>query len=194
MAFRVGALLLAAGFSKRFGSSKLLAELNCGHTVYAQTRDRLAAAVEDYAVVTRPEIAELLTTSEPNLHVFPHASKGMGASLAFGIELAESKHWDAALICLADMPFISTSTYLELAAAARKDAIVVPCFDGKNGNPVSFGSQFYGDLKKLQGDAGGKKVMQKHESNLVKHAVNSSAVLADIDTLQDLGTLQTRFQ
>ena len=194
MAVRVGALLLAAGYSERFGSSKLLAELDSGNTLFTQTRDRLKAVVPDYIAVTRPELAQQLREIEPGINVCERARQGMGASLAFGIELAAAAQWDATLICLADMPFIESATYAQLAAAAKPDAIVIPCFDGRAGNPVSFGSQFYSDLLTLEGDAGGRVILQQHQPSVVKLAMDSESILADIDTPQDLAALQTHFR
>ena len=38
----IGAIVLAAGYSKRFGDSKLLAQLHNGKTVVQQTLERIA--------------------------------------------------------------------------------------------------------------------------------------------------------
>ncbi len=191
MSKKVGALLLAAGFSKRFGGSKLLAPLQSGQTVFQQTLDRLSAAVTDIVVITRPELAEELSPYAPGLKVFAESDKGMGASLAYGIEFAAQ--WDACLICLADMPFIQSSTYEDIANAAQSDNIVIPQFDEKPGNPVAFGSDFYRELQDLSGDAGGRPVVKQHLSQLCRLEIDDAAILADIDTPQDLNALQRSF-
>ena len=110
-----GALVLAAGFSNRFGSIKLCAELASGKTVFAQTLDNLQQAIDEVVVVTRPELVEPLIQYCDTLQIFDQAERGMGATLAYGIALVED--WDSCLVCLADMPFIQPATYRTLAAA-----------------------------------------------------------------------------
>lgn len=187
----VGALVLAAGFSNRFGDTKLLAPLNNGKTVFAQTLAQLQQAVAEIRVITRPELEQQLRADAPELIVFPDAKQGMGASLAFGISHAGD--WDACLICLADMPFISPATYGLLAEHARPDQILIPSFEGKCGNPVSFGSAFFNELKHLRGDSGGRELVKRHQDVVQHLPVDDHGVLSDIDTPQDLNELQRTF-
>lgn len=186
---RIGALILAAGFSNRFGSIKLLAKLDNGLTVFEQTQQRLAEAIEDYEVITRPELYESLSLYSNKLNVFDDAERGMGATLAFGVSRAAE--WDACLICLADMPLIPSSVYREIAAASTANNIVVPSYNGKSGNPVAFGKNFYTELLALTGDAGGRPVLKRHENSVIKLAVDSEAILQDIDTPDDLARVQS---
>ena len=186
---RTGAILLAAGLSSRFGASKLLAELDSGTTVFAQTYSRLKLAVSDVVVVTRPDIAKQLMTTCPELLVFDNAQDGMGATLAFAVKNISA--WDSALICLADMPFISTVTYKDIAAASDAKSIVVPICEGKKANPVSFGRNFFSELKNLSGDTGGREVLQRHPNSIRNLRVSEHAVLDDIDTPADLVRLQS---
>lgn len=188
MGKRVGALILAAGFSNRFGSVKLLAKLENGLTVFEQTLQQLAAAVPDYRVITRPELSEALAPYCDNLHIFQDAERGMGATLAFGIGLARA--WDTCLVCLADMPMITSDVYRQIADASASDRIIVPNFAGQAGNPVAFGSTFYEELSTLTGDAGGRPVLRQHPDSVLTLPVGSEAILQDIDTPDDLTRLQ----
>lgn len=189
---KVGALLLAAGFSNRFGSAKLLARLDSGNSVFSQTFSRLSSVVPDIKVVTRPELTDELKLQNVDLIVFPDAQRGMGASLAFGMQQVPHQ-WDACLICLADMPFIKPATYQTLVNSAQADRIVVPVFEDKPGNPVVFGRQFFAQLQSLSGDAGGKPVLKQHREKVVRLTVDDPAVLSDIDTPKDLEELQSTF-
>lgn len=186
---RTGAILLAAGFSSRFGASKLLAELDSGNTVFAQTYSRLKLAVKDVLVVTRPEIANQLKLTSPELLVFDNAQDGMGATLAFASK--NIPPWDSALICLADMPFISTQTYREIASASAAESIVMPICQDKKANPVSFGSRFFSELQNLSGDTGGREILKRHPNSISYLEITEHAVLDDIDTPADLVRLQS---
>ena len=188
MSMRVGALLLAAGFSSRFGGVKLLAKLNSGGRVFDQTYSRLAAAIPDIVVITRPELAPELAAENMRLEVFTDADRGMGATLAHGMQFTQD--WDACMICLSDMPFIQSSTYATLAAEAGAETILIPDYAGETGNPVVFGSAFYDELKHLHGDAGGKSVTRQHPEQVQRIAIADSAILMDIDTPEDLAQLQ----
>ncbi len=182
---KIGALVLAAGFSNRFGSIKLCATLPNGNTVFQQTLNNLLGAVSDIIVVTRDEIATRLPKTQAPILIFDSAEKGMGATLAFGITQLPDD-WDACLVCLADMPFISSLCYRNILAALGPDSIVLPRYEGKPGNPVGFGRRFFTELAQLGGDQGGKAVMKKHADSVIALELNDPAILYDIDTPDDL--------
>ncbi|HBQ01903.1 MAG TPA: hypothetical protein DHV53_02465 [Gammaproteobacteria bacterium] len=185
---RIGALLLAAGFSSRFGGVKLLAALDSGTRVFDQTFARLQAAVPETVVLTRPELSSELDATARRVEVFSEAERGMGATLAFGMQFTGG--WDACMICLSDMPFIASDTYRTLAEQATSDSILLPECDGETGNPVVFGSAFFSELGKLSGDAGGKVLIRQHPDKVIKLKLQDRAILMDIDTPQDLAQLQ----
>ncbi len=188
MGNKVGALVLAAGFSNRFGSIKLLAELDDGVTVVQRTLDEISQALEHSVVITRPELRDVLAPYCEELVVFHDAEKGMGATLGFGIQ--QLRDWDAALVCLADMPFIKSDSYRRIATAVTPDNIVVPRFRGQPGNPVAFGTRFFPDLAGLSGDSGGRDVMRANTAQRVLLDLDDPALLQDIDTPSDLVRLQ----
>ena len=185
----IGALLLAAGFSNRFGGIKLLARLNNGSTVFAQTLDRLSAAVEEVVIITRPDLVSALEADESQIQPFDNADQGMGASLAFGMKF--TRHWDACIVCLSDMPFVRSATYSLLIESADKDRIVIPEFNGTRGNPVVFGCKYFDSLAELDGDSGGKSLLNRYPQNLMPIKVTDPAILTDIDTQADLANLQS---
>ena len=188
MSARVGALILAAGFSNRYGSIKLLAQLENGSNVFRQTLENLRTAVSNILVITRPELESELAPFCNELCIFDEAEKGMGATLAFGTQ--QIPDWDAALICLADMPFIRSDSYRQIASAASRGNIVLPRYQGKPGNPVAFGADFFPELATLSGDAGGRDVMRAHGDRRVFLDIDDPALLQDIDTPADLARLQ----
>ena len=133
----VTAIILAAGFSTRFGSLKLCANLDNGLSVFAQTLERVSAALPHPIVVTRPEVAPLLAEFGAHIEVFEGADQGMGATLAHSIGLASDSA--GCLICLADMPFIAVSTYQQISRQLSSNNIIIPSYHSKPGNPVAFG-------------------------------------------------------
>lgn len=184
---KLGAVVLAAGYSNRFGSVKVCARLKNGRTVLQQTLANIQSSIQHTTVITRPEVYPLVADDLSDVHVFEDAEKGMGASLAFGMQrILEQGDWDGCLICLADMPFIKPETYRKVADALDRDNIVVPCFAGRAGNPAGFGADYFPSLTTLTGDRGGRSVVQQHPNVVIRLDVDDPAVLQDIDTPEDL--------
>ena len=188
MSHRIGAIVLAAGFSNRFGGIKLSARLDNGHSVFSQTMQHINAALDQVLVVTRPELVAELSPHCDKLAIFEAAEKGMGATLAFAVHLA--RDWDGCLICLADMPFVASNTYVRIARQLTPERIILPCYNSQAGNPVGFGSSFFPELLQLQGDAGGRPLLQRHQHAVVSLELEDAAILDDIDTPEDLQRLQ----
>lgn len=184
----IGAIILAAGFSQRFGSTKLNAKLANGKTVTQQTLSQIHVAGLPSVVITRPELADTLQLDNTRIELFTAASQGMGASLAFGI--SQVPDWDGCLVCLADMPFIESATYRLIADRLTATTIVLPCYQQRPGNPVGFGKMLFPQLLALQGDSGGRSVTAANPEAVMYLAVDDPAVLNDIDTPEDLARHQ----
>ena len=188
MHYKVGALLLAAGFGRRFGGRKLAAEMPDGRLLIEHTLANIEAALDHILIVSRPGALDDWNPGNQSLALFDGAEQGMGASLAFGV--SRLPDWDGCLICLADMPFIQPRTYTLLAGQLTPGNILVPFHDGRRGHPVGFGSQFFPELAKLDNEAGGRRIIKANKHALCQVTVNDPAVLQDIDTPGDLRKLR----
>ena len=181
---QVGAIVLAAGFSRRFGNTKQLAPLGNGHTVLEQTLLNLNGATDKLLVVTRADIRPKIENLKLPICVFDHVDLGMGASLAYA--MTQIPDWDAVMICLGDMPFIPSSCYRALLDAADEQRIIVPVIDSKFANPCVFGKRFFRELKQLEGDKGGRSVINRHPDAVTQIKMTDPSLLQDIDTPADL--------
>lgn len=185
-----GAILLAAGFSRRFGSVKLNALLPGGSTVLQQSSHRLLSVVSDVLVVTRPDLLDAgvldgTGLSDTQIVLCRDAGLGMGHSLACAMR-ALPPHWDACLVCLADMPFVKAVTLTQLHCKAAHDRIIVPEYKHQRGHPICFGRDFFAELAQSQGDTGGRDVIRHHPTKVDIVALDDPGILQDIDTPQDL--------
>lgn len=176
--------MLAAGFSRRFGSNKLKASTHDGRTLIEHTLDGIAASLDEIIIVSRPGAAADLSGGQWPVLVFDGAEAGMGATLGWGI--SRLPPWDACLVCLADMPYVQPETYRLLAEKLTSAGIVIPCHNGRRGNPVGFGSRFFAELSELRDERGGKQIIRQHERKVLEVPVRDPAVLMDIDTPEDL--------
>ena len=177
-------IILAAGSSKRFGKQKLCERLPGGNTVLDETILRVKLALSEAIIMTNSEIYSSLHDQSDRFTVCPDANLGMGATLAYGIKQVQTAN--ACLVCLADMPFIKPATYQTLAAALTADNIVVPVFNGEQGNPVGFGKRFFNDLMLLSGDSGGRSLLRLYSDATQHIEVDDPAIFYDIDSPEDL--------
>jgi molybdenum cofactor cytidylyltransferase len=188
---KVGAVVLAAGRSSRFGDThKLLADWQ-GKPLIAHAIDAVSAAGLPAPIVVLGHAADAVRAALTGRSVqFVEAADwadGMGRSLAAGIA-AVPADWDAALVCLADMPAVEPALIAALAAAPGE--VVVPTWLGKRGHPVRWPRRAFAGLMALTGDAGGKALMSQH--SMAEIAAPSAACLADVDTPEALQALSGR--
>ncbi len=181
-----GALLLAAGFSRRFGSDKRQHLLPDGTPLLLATLQKYDV-FENLAVVIRDpddSPAQWLENraSPVRVIVAADAHLGMGHSLAAGV--AAIADWSYVLVGLADMPFVSSQTLLLLRSemdTKTAPRIIVPTYAARRGHPVGFDATFFDELKTLQGDAGARDLLQRSASEVVEVPVEDPGILKDID-------------
>jgi molybdenum cofactor cytidylyltransferase len=187
-----GAILLAAGFSRRFGSDKRRHRLADGTSLLGASVRLYGAAFDRLIVVLRPEDDDLLdevTVSAGRggtaLQIVrcADAHLGMGHSLACGAHAAGG--WSYLFVALADMAWIRPETLRRLRAAleaAPPDTILQPIYQGTPGHPVGFGAEHLPALTRLSGDAGARRLLQSAGERLLRVTVDDAAVLEDLDT------------
>lgn len=177
--------MLAAGFSRRFGSDKRLARLQDGRQLLAASLALPGAMLSEMWVMVRDEDDRQRLGIAPHIQVghCPPAREGMGSSLACGMDhIARSSGANAVAIFLGDMPFLKRETLQALFDAATAGNIVQPLFNGVPGHPVLFGRDFWPALERLQGDQGARAVIAEHARALVRLEVSDPGILFDIDT------------
>ncbi len=183
---RGGALILAAGFSRRFGTDKRRHQLPGGDTLLIATVRRYADVFADIAVVLREgddDLAAELIEVCPAARIVTarDAALGMGHSLAAGIRALRSD-WEWAAVALGDMPWIRVDTLktLRQAFAARAfTGILQPRMGKRPGHPVLFGSDCFAELAGLTGDSGARSVLARQT---VQHVdVDDPGIFEDLD-------------
>lgn len=179
-------VLLAAGFSARFGGNKLLHELD-HQALIAHSAAALAPCHRVVAVVRADD--ELLQHSLHALGVEcvlnPQPERGMGYSIACAIHAA--LHSDGWCLLPADMPWVMASTTSKLVEALCTGAtLAAPCYRGRRGHPVAFGNHFADSLCALDGDNGARSILEQHVEELTLIDTDNAGVLADIDSKRDL--------
>lgn len=193
MPAKIRGILLAAGYSKRFGSNKLLQALpagspDAGVPIALAAAKRLLEVLPDSIAVVRPraqKLAALLRDAGCNTVVCRNAAEGMGTSLAAGVRAAaDAEGW---IVALADMPFIRADTIRAVVAALENGAaIAAPAYRGQRGHPVGFGKACYEELASLSGDQGARELLERHAASLALCETDDPGALRDIDRPSDL--------
>lgn len=184
---RVAAVLLAAGQSRRMGARNKLTVSFQGKPMVRWAAEAAAASAAGELVVVTGHQPEAVREALAGLDArFVHNSAyadGLSTSIASGLA-ALGDAADGVLVMLGDMPRVSASDVDRLIAAFDPEegrSIVVPTFDGKRGNPVLWGREFFPTLAGLQGDVGARHLIGEH-SEVVAEVELGDSVLSDIDT------------
>lgn len=186
-------ILLAAGFSRRFGTQdKLLQCLPDGRPIAVAAAQSLVSTVPISVAVVREEnhtLKALLSAAGLMVITCPQEATLMADSLSFAIRYASQLPVAQAgfVIALADMPYIAPTTIQQVAASLQQgEAIVMPTYQGQRGHPVGFSAKFADALMQLQGDQGARAIIQQHQYEVYLLPCDDAGILADIDTPADL--------
>lgn len=193
---RIAALVLAAGVGSRMrGQNKMLSALPSGQLMIKQTLLNITSSQASPIIVVTGHKAEAtraaLEDSGVEIVFAPDYAEGMAASLRAGIK-ALPETADGVLICLGDMPLVSSDVLDTLIAKfdpVTQHEIIFPSFYGQRGNPVLWGRRFFSDLLSLSGDAGAKALLPRFGVFCLDVAVESDGVLRDFDTPEALASL-----
>lgn len=191
---KVAGVLLAAGSSTRMGgANKLLLELD-GESVLRRAARRAAAAGLDPVVVVLGHEAEraqaelargkLLDVAVRTV-VNPDYALGVNGSLKTGIA-AVPADVRAAVVLLADMPFVTEEMIGELVARYRaSDApLVVSEYGGVSAPPILYDRSLFAELGAMAGEGCGKQVVRKHRAEAIV-VEWPAAALTDLDRPED---------
>lgn len=186
---RVVALVLAAGESRRMGlENKLLLPVAGKPMVTWVIEAVRSAPVAEVIVVTgyQREAVEALLADQAVRPVFnPDYRDGLSTSLRAGLA-ALPEEYDAVLVCLGDMPGVTSDHIGRLLAAfdpLEGRAICVPTCNGERGNPVLWARALVPViLQRTTGDSGAKTLLDDYPEQVCEVELGDRAVVADIDS------------
>jgi len=193
---KIAAIVLAAGKSSRMGgANKLLAEIDGVPMIRRAVDCALASKARHVIVVTGNEQGKVQAALRGCKVTFAHNpsfAEGMSSSLRAGLNATPSDV-DGALICLGDMPLVTSAALDRLIGSFNPlegRAICVPVWNGKRGNPVLWDRRFFAGISELAGDVGAKHLIGEHAELVAEIAMPDDAILTDIDTPEALAALR----
>ncbi|QQS12921.1 MAG: molybdopterin-binding/glycosyltransferase family 2 protein [Rhodospirillales bacterium] len=204
---RIAALVLAAGRSSRMGGpNKLLADIDGRPMVARMVEAALRSQAVSVTVVlghmapeVRAAVASLgAVAADVRFVENPDFAQGLSTSLKVGVA-SLGADIDGALMCLGDMPAVSSAQLDRLVAAfnpVEGRAICVPTVGGKRGNPVLWDKRFFVEMGAIAGDTGARHLIGEHADLVCEVEMSGpgmdDGVLIDLDTPEALAAFRAR--
>jgi len=186
----VGGVVLAAGPSSRMGANKLLFDVDCETVVRGAVRRALDAGLDPVIVVLGHEAARVereLDNLRPACRIVVNDDYelGINSSLKKGIASLPATV-DAAVVVLADMPFVTTEMIASLVARYREShpPLVISEYEGVNAPPMLYDRALFPELQTMEGESCGKVVVSRHRDEAEVLRWPGSA-LTDMDVPAD---------
>lgn len=188
---RVGALILAAGESRRMGRAKALLPLE-GSTFLEVLVERfgLAGVAPMVAVLgsAAPEIRSAIKLSAARVVVNPDPRRGQLSSIHCGLDALRPDEVDALFIAPVDVPRVGAGTLTRMVESLGAHRLIVPTFRGRRGHPPLFSAALFPALRAAPMDRGARTVV--HEtSDRLEMETDDPGVVEDFDTPEHLEAL-----
>ena len=188
----ISAIVLASGYSKRLKENKLMVLIDGIPLIERVLREVCLSNVDEIIFVYREdEIKKIGEKFNVNCVLNRNAERGMSESLKLGVR-ASSNDTDAYMFFVGDQVFLDYLLINEIIDCFRvnSDEIVIPLCKGEKTNPVCFPSLYREQLLALEGDAGGRQIIQKQKDHLKYLEILSENLCLDLDTEEDLEAIK----
>ena len=194
---RVAGVVLAAGTSSRMGRNKLFLPLGGISVLRRAVAAARGAGLDPVLVVLGHESDRALAELQglPCTPVINEEyARGMNTSVRAGIS-AVPDDASGAVVMLADMPFVTAGMVRGLMERYRSSEtpLVVSTYGDVLAPPILYGRALFPELRALDGDGCGKRVVKAHREEAVEVAWDPVA-LADLDVPEDVERVRTRME
>jgi CTP:molybdopterin cytidylyltransferase MocA len=186
---RIGAVILAAGESRRFGGPKQLAMLDGKSLLEHVTELALSAGLSPVVAVVPAWLQRPTSLANATIRWIhnPHPERGLSHSLRLGFE-ALPWEAEAAMILLGDQPRVPLADVQALIAARGRQPIIGLRAGGRTGPPVLVERSHFLIVEEARGDIGLREVLGLHPEWVAAVAVEAHT--PDVDTPGDLAALE----
>jgi molybdenum cofactor cytidylyltransferase len=182
------AIVPAAGKAERFGSPKLVADLDGEPLIDRTLLSLLDGGVARIIVVTGPESdlskSRRVADSRVTIVINPDPSRGMLSSIQAGLATASG---DPILFLPADMPFVTSATVAEIiGACVQRQRLIVPIHEGRSGHPIAIPDAMRRAVLTALPTSSLKDALAPFRPMADELAVGDPGILRDVDVTDDL--------
>jgi molybdenum cofactor cytidylyltransferase len=187
---RVGAVILAAGGSRRFGRPKLLESWKGEPIIRHVVRAAVQAGLSPIVLVVGDQaegVSEAAAGWAIETSVNGAWAAGQSGSMRLGLARLRDRV-EASVFMLGDMPMVQPRLIRRLVERHRMTLapVIVPWADGRRGNPALFDRATFEALDEITGDTGGRAIVDRFELERVDWEARD---FFDLDTPRDLDQL-----
>ncbi|MDG2243083.1 MAG: molybdopterin-binding/glycosyltransferase family 2 protein [Rhodospirillaceae bacterium] len=187
----IGAVVLAAGQSRRMGVvNKLLEPVN-GIVLIRHTVEQLLASKVCSVVVVTGYECDKIESALSGLNITfvhnPEFDEGLSTSLVSGL-YAVPNICAGALVCLGDMPGVLSDhidALIDRFDPGADRSIGVPVHMGKRGNPILWARRFFDTMVDVSGDVGARHLIGANADLVYEVEFDDTAILTDLDTPEE---------
>jgi len=112
----------------------------------------------------------------------------MASSIKAGLNHL-SNNTEAFFICLGDMPMVNSNIYNQLIKSRNQKNIIVPTYNGQQGNPVLFDKSMKEKVIDITGDVGAKKILELNKDKILNLEINDQSITKSFNTQGDFSSL-----
>jgi molybdenum cofactor cytidylyltransferase len=182
----ITAIILAAGYSRRFGEDKLLIKLGNKPIITYVIETILKCEFQEIILVYRNEEVKRIGENYNIKNIYNQSAiMGMSSSIRCGI--INALETDAYMFINGDQPYINYYVIKNLIEAFNNqdESIIVPRYNGKRGNPVIFSSKWKNDFLEINGDIGGRNIIKNNKEEVYYLDIANVKWGMDMDTKED---------
>lgn len=190
-------IILAAGSSSRFGSTKQLLHFNNKTLLQHVIDEAIDSDAEPTIVVTgahSDEVEKEIRQTKVQVIHNENWEEGMASSIVAGVKKAITlnNNIEKIIITVSDQPFISSALFKQLYQT-QEDSVqhIVACsYADTIGTPALFTQKYFDALMNLEGEEGAKKILTANKEDVAMIDFPQGAI--DIDTQKDYDDLLDR--
>ena len=199
----ISSILLAAGQSLRMkGENKLIKEIDGAPIIKNEVKNILSSTVNEIIIVLGYEenlIKTIIGENKKIKFIYNKDFKeGIASSIKIGLDNI-SKKSEAFFIGLGDMPNVNQNIYNKLIKSKLKynkklntkhrKEIIIPTFEGKNGNPVLFSKYIKHKMMLINNDLDAHKIIQLNKDKILNVPFDNDGILLDFNTVENFNSL-----
>lgn len=192
---RPAILILAAGASSRMAPrDKLLETVDNEPLIRHQTRLACDTGCPTFVALS-PHRAIALEGLTYTAIPVENPSQGMAASLRAGLAEVRKINPPAVMILPADMPGFTIQALKAFLTGWQETPEKIlrgQSQSGQPGHPAIFPADLFDELARMQGDQGGRTVLQAHPDRIRLFPLPGDMAILDLDTPQDWAAFRAR--
>ena len=185
----IGAIILAAGESKRMGFPKMLIPFHGTTMIENVIANVSASSVESTLIILGTEKDRLIEVIKKTTATYcynDNYKEGMLSSVKCGFQNLSLDIKDV-LVFQGDKPYITSDVINRVIEAYKSSGkgIVMPVYNGKRGHPLMIDRKYWNYIEKLEMSEGLRALAYKFSEDVLEVETDCQGILRDFDTYEE---------